>query len=67
MMMIRAMVEKEKPAKIATVGDRVTQDLTRNELFPDVLIIDNRVMRKEITPISAGVTGFGFALRSLET
>lgn len=51
--MIRAMVEKEKPPKIVTVGDRVTQDLTSNQLFPDVLIIDNRVMRKEITPISA--------------
>jgi len=47
------MVEKEKPTKIITVGDRVTQDLTSNQLFPDVLIIDNRVMRKEITPISA--------------
>jgi uncharacterized protein (UPF0218 family) len=53
MTMIRAMVEKEKPTKIVTVGDRVTQDLTSNQLFPDVLIIDNRVMRKEITPISA--------------
>jgi uncharacterized protein (UPF0218 family) len=53
MIMIKAMVEKEKPAKIVTVGDRVTQDLTSNKLFPDVLIIDNRVMRKEITPISA--------------
>jgi len=53
MTMIRAMVEKEKPTKIITVGDRVTQDLTSNQLFPDVLIIDNRVMRKEITPISA--------------
>jgi uncharacterized protein (UPF0218 family) len=53
MTMIRAMVEREKPTKIITVGDRVTQDLTSNQLFPDVLIIDNRVMRKEITPISA--------------
>jgi uncharacterized protein (UPF0218 family) len=53
MTMIRAMVEKEKPTKIITVGDRVTQDLTSNQLFPDVLIIDNRVMRKEIPPISA--------------
>jgi uncharacterized protein (UPF0218 family) len=53
MTMIRAMVEKEKPTKIVTVGDRVTQDLTNNQLFPDVLIIDNRVMRKEIAPISA--------------
>lgn len=53
MTMIRAMVEKEKPTKIITVGDRVTHDLTSNQLFPDVLIIDNRVMRKEITPISA--------------
>lgn len=47
------LIEKEKPAKIVTVGDRVSQDLTDQSLLPDVLIIDNKVMRKEITPISA--------------
>jgi uncharacterized protein (UPF0218 family) len=50
---LKTLVEKEKPAKIVAVGDQVSQDLTDNDLLPDVLIIDNRIMRKEIPPISA--------------
>lgn len=44
---------KEKPPKIVTVGDIVSQDLACNFLQPDILIVDNRVMRKAISPISA--------------
>ena len=36
------------------VGDAVSESLMKNEVFPDVFIIDNRVMRKEITPIEFG-------------
>lgn len=50
---IRTLVEKEKPPKLVTVGDQVSQDLTNNSLLPDVLIVDNKIMRKEIPPISA--------------
>ncbi len=53
MKMIRALVEKEKPPKIVTVGDRISQDLADNNILPNVLIVDNKVMRKEIPPISA--------------
>lgn len=53
MTMVKAMVEKEKPTKLVTVGDRVSEDLTNQQVIPDVLIVDNRVMRKEITPINA--------------
>ncbi len=50
---VQALIEKEKPAKIVTVGDRVSEDLTSYRLLPHVLIVDNKVMRKEIPPISA--------------
>ncbi|MDH5448833.1 MAG: GTP-dependent dephospho-CoA kinase family protein [Candidatus Bathyarchaeota archaeon] len=50
---LKTLIEKEKPAKIVTVGDRVSQDLTNHSLLPDVLIVDNKIMRKEIPPISA--------------
>lgn len=50
---LKTMIEKENPAKIVTVGDRVSQDLTDYCLTPDVLIVDNRIMRKEIQPIPA--------------
>ncbi|MGB9135633.1 MAG: GTP-dependent dephospho-CoA kinase family protein [Candidatus Bathyarchaeia archaeon] len=53
MTMVKAMVDREKPTKTIAVGDRVSQDLIASQLFPDVLIVDNRVMRKEIPPISA--------------
>ena len=53
MMMLKSLIEKENPIKIVTVGDRVSQDLTDHTLQPDILIIDNKIMRKEISPISA--------------
>lgn len=53
MKILETLIEKEKPAKIVTVGDQVSQDLTTHSLLPDVLIIDNKIMRKEIPPISA--------------
>ena len=51
--MLKTLIEKEKPAKIVTVGDQVSQDLTDYSLLPGVLIVDNKIMRKEIPPISA--------------
>lgn len=51
--MLRRLIEKEKPAKIVTVGDRVSQDLADHSLQPDILIVDNRIMRRQVAPISA--------------
>ncbi|UCB61161.1 MAG: DUF359 domain-containing protein [Candidatus Bathyarchaeota archaeon] len=53
MVMVGTLIEREKPAKVITVGDRVTKDLYRHHLLPDVCIVDNRIMRKEIPPIPA--------------
>lgn len=53
MAMVKAMIEKEKPTKTVAVGDRVSQDLTISQLPPDILIVDNKIMRKKISPISA--------------
>lgn len=50
---IKTLIRKEKPPKIVTVGDKVSEDLTCNSLQPDLLIVDNRIMRKAICPISA--------------
>jgi hypothetical protein len=50
---LKTMVEQEHPAKIASVGDQTTQDLADHSLPPDILIVDNKIMRKEIPPISA--------------
>ena len=53
MEVVKGLIEKEKPPKIATVGDQVSQDLTDHSLPPDLMIVDNKIMRKEIPPISA--------------
>lgn len=40
---------------IVSVGDAVSESLIKNNVFPDVFIVDNKVMRKSITPISTEV------------
>ena len=50
---LRTLIEKEKPEKFITVGDRVSEDFTNSSLTPSILIVDNKVMRKKIPPISA--------------
>lgn len=56
--MLRALVDKERPTKIVTVGDRVSKDLTDSSIAPDVMIVDNKIMRKKIpfTVSSVGQT-----------
>ena len=50
----REILAKEKPARLIAVGDAVSESLMKNGVFPDVFIIDNKVMRKEITPLKFG-------------
>jgi len=47
------LIEKDKPPMIISVGDVVSESLIRKNVFPDVFIVDNKVMRKSITPFSA--------------
>jgi len=44
----RDIVEKEKPSRTISVGDTVSKNLARNRLFPQLSIVDNRVMRKSV-------------------
>lgn len=52
-MLVKILIEKESPTKIVAVGDQVSQDLTNHSILPSILIVDNRIMRKKIPPISA--------------
>lgn len=49
---LKRIVEKEKPRKIISVGDVVSKNMIKKGIFSNVLIVDNRVMRKTIKPIS---------------
>jgi hypothetical protein len=46
----KVMVDKEKPSSIISVGDTVSKNLAKNHFFPQVSIIDNKCMRKSISP-----------------
>jgi uncharacterized protein (UPF0218 family) len=46
------ITENEKPTAIISVGDTVSKNLAENHLVPQVSIVDNKVMRRRITPIA---------------
>ena len=49
---LKKLIEKDKPSMIVSVGDAVLESLIKNNVFPNVFIVDNKVMRKSVTPIS---------------
>lgn len=49
---LKNLVEKEKPPMVISVGDTVSKNLAENHMFPKLSIVDNKVMRKRIHPIS---------------
>jgi uncharacterized protein (UPF0218 family) len=48
---LKELIEKEKPSIVISVGDIVTQHMIDFGLFLNVIIIDNKTMRKPIQPI----------------
>jgi len=48
---LKQLIEDMRPGKIVTVGDGVSESLTKEGIYPHVLIVDNRIMRKPIAPI----------------
>jgi len=48
---LRELVEREKPSKIISVGDIVSESMAKRGIFPQVMIVDNRVMRESIAPV----------------
>ena len=48
---LKKLIEKEKPSMIISVGDAVSESLTKKDVLPNVFIVDNKIMRKTITPI----------------
>lgn len=52
---LKELIEKEKPLMIISVGDVVSDTMIKYGVSPQVLIVDNKVMREPITPIPAQV------------
>lgn len=45
------LIEQEKPESIISVGDVVSESMVNHNIPPQVLVVDNRVMRQPIEPI----------------
>jgi len=45
------MIKEEKPPTIISVGDTVSKNITENHVLPQLAIVDNKVMRRNIQPI----------------
>lgn len=48
---LKELIEKEKPSTIISVGDIVSQRMIEYGLSLNVVIVDNKTMRKSIQPI----------------
>jgi len=49
---LKELIEKERPLMVISVGDVVSNNMMTHVVSPRVLIVDNKVMREPITPIS---------------
>ena len=49
---LRELIEKEKPSLVISVGDIVSRNMIEYGVSLNVLIVDNKVMRKPIQPIT---------------
>jgi len=52
MMKLRKIIAEYKPAKIVSVGDKVTENIIKSGIPLNVAIIDNKVMRKPVKPLN---------------
>jgi uncharacterized protein (UPF0218 family) len=52
---LKKLIEKEKPSKIISVGDIVSIHMIKHGIALNILIVDNKTMRKNIQPITIDV------------
>jgi len=52
---LKRMMEEARPPMVVSVGDVVSRSMIQSNIPPQVLVVDNRVMREPITPISVDV------------
>ena len=49
---LKELIDKEKPSVVISVGDVVSRNMIEYGISLNVLIVDNKVMRKPIQPIT---------------
>jgi len=58
---LKELIEEEKPSAVISVGDIVSHHMIEHGLVLNVLIVDNKTMRKPIQPITVDVDQTLFA------
>lgn len=51
---LRAYLDDRKTSLFAVVGDVASENILESGLEPDIVVVDHRVMRKDIDPIDLG-------------
>jgi uncharacterized protein (UPF0218 family) len=49
---LKELLKTRFPPVLISVGDAVSESMVKNDIFPDLLVVDNKVMRKSVTPFS---------------
>jgi uncharacterized protein (UPF0218 family) len=52
---LKELIEEEKPSTVISVGDIVSRHMIEHGISLDVLIVDNKTMRKPIEPVVVDV------------
>lgn len=52
---LKQLIQKEKPVKIVSVGDVVSRNMIKAGIHPQVLVVDNRVLREHVEPFEVEV------------
>ena len=52
---LKGLIERMKPKAIISVGDVVSENIIRAGIRPQILVVDNKVMRTPIDPIEVDV------------
>lgn len=48
---LKQIIGEQKPPRLISVGDAVSKNLVENKIFPNLVIIDNKVMRAAVEPV----------------
>ena len=49
---LKELIEKETPSMVISVGDAVSNNMMKHNIFSQVFIIDNKVMRAAVQPVA---------------
>lgn len=52
---LRKLISKEKPELVISIGDAVSQNMLKYGIVPQLIIVDNKIMRATIEPFNVSI------------